>query len=129
SVARAVQPPHALVDALLVKHLAGVLAEELDDVKFLSGKGERLSLEGDGSVRVVDGQPAVHAHHGSAGAPGFAPEMRGHPRGQLVDGEGLEHVVIPAAGKAAELVGILHAGGQKQNGTVQMLPQIATYRK
>ena len=67
-------------------------------------------------VGVVYHQIAVEAQLRGSGVPPLAPQVRGYPGAQLVYGEGLDHVVVAAGGKALYLVALLHPGREEDDG-------------
>ena len=116
AVALAVYAPNGVVHPLAVEDEAGVLREEFDNVELAPRELYRRAVIGDGAVGVIHGERAVEAHLARGHVALFAPEMRVHSRGELAGGEGLHDIVVRPGGEAAELVALLDAGGEEDNG-------------
>ena len=73
---------YALVDAVAIEHLAGMLRQECDDVELAPRQLHRPSGRCHGARAVVDGDVAVEAYFGAHVLAVVAGKMRLHARSQ-----------------------------------------------
>lgn len=125
AVALAVYAPDAFVDALAVEDHAGVLGKELHDVELPADEAQLVAGPGDAAVGVVYDELPVEAELRGCAAAALAAQVGVHARGELFEGEGLDDVVVAAGGEAAELIGLLDAGGEEDDGAGDVLADTA----
>ena len=109
--------PHQREQLVAREHLAGVADEDLEQVELAAGEAElAAAARGDVAARVDDEVAAPRA-----GRRPSAPRRRSsasQPRGQLVDRERLDQVVVGAGLQAGDAVVDLVARGQHADGRV-----------
>ena len=119
--------PHQVHQALPAVNMTGILHQQLDEVKLLGRQINDLPVPDGHALLRVQAQSA-HRQKGSGtlllcAAAGTA--QQGTDAGNdLPDVDGLGHVVIRTAGKAHELVLVLTAGGEHDDGHIGKLPDL-----
>ena len=126
-IALALPTAHALVDAVAVEHLPGMLRQERHDVELAPGELDGSSRHRYRAGPIVHGKVAVEAHLRLHLLALVAREVGVHPRAQHGERERLQHVVVGPAGEALERVHVLHARREKQDGAGQVLAQAAAH--
>ena len=118
-LAEVVVVPHLLQDLLPAQGDALVGGKEDQQVELLGGQAHFLAGDLDGVAGRVDGQLAEsHGAVGGLGAGHGAVEHCPDAGHQLPGGEGLDHIVVGTALEARQLVVLLAAGGQDDDGGV-----------
>ena len=116
--------PDVVEDALAAEHLVGVPHEELEQRELLDREFEALGAASHGPRHRIEHEIAGRQRH-RQGAPRAA-QQRAHAGQQLLEGEGLDQVVVGAAVEAGDLVVGRVAGGEHEHRNGQTtLAQVA----
>ena len=117
-VALVVVAPDEVQETVPAVDAAGVFYEELDEVEFARGELDGAAVLACGAAVGVDLEAAaLDDGGGGAGGGHGGPAQQGADAGlELQDVEGLRHIVVRAGLEAQELVRILAAGGEHDDG-------------
>ena len=116
--------PYHVHQVIPAVHPPGVLHQQLDEIVLLGGQLHRLPVPDRHPLFGVQGQvPGGNEAGGLPLGPSGGPAEHGPDAGlQLQDVEGLVDVVVRPAFKADDLVRVLAAGGEHDDGHVGKLP-------
>ena len=120
-VTHCVPTPNLLVNARTIVHAPRILAQKRHNVVFSARKLAWIARDRHGALGVTDNDVALEPNGGSARLSPLASKMGPYTALKNGERERFCHVIVCARGEAVDLIGILDARSQKNDGAAQPL--------